>query len=37
MSEPGVAAPEQPVNVLVSARGITKSFPLRGGSLGRAT
>src|SRR6187402_3505873 len=37
MSEPGVAAAEQPVNVLVSARGITKSFPLRGGTLGRAT
>ena len=37
MSEPGGADPEQPVNVLVSARGITKSFPLRGGTLGRAT
>ena len=33
----GRSDPEQPVNVLVSARGITKSFPLRGGALGRAT
>jgi oligopeptide/dipeptide ABC transporter ATP-binding protein len=34
---PAPAAPTDGRSVLVSARGITKSFPLRGGTLGRAT